>query len=158
MLDGPHPHLFLQCHVISLAPHSVKLSRSFPEHGINDGILDFDYLVYALGSVLPGPSDLWGSNVCGIIASPEQCKDELIYQGEKTQGIDWLKKNQKVIEDAPSVLVVGGGALGVRKSVLFLPNAVSFNGVIRICNRHRRCPSKQEGNPFAFPRTPATEV
>ncbi|KDQ22877.1 hypothetical protein PLEOSDRAFT_1050631 [Pleurotus ostreatus PC15] len=114
LLDGPHPHLFLQCHVVSLAPHSVKLSKSFPEHGINDGALDFDYLVYALGSVLPGPSDLWGSNVCGVVASPEKCKEELIYQGEKTQGIEWLKKNQKDIEDAPSVLVVGGGALGVQ--------------------------------------------
>ncbi|KAF4582710.1 hypothetical protein EYR40_002634 [Pleurotus pulmonarius] len=114
LLDDPHPHLFLQCHVISLTPHSVKLSKSFPEHGINDGVLDFDYLVYALGSVLPGPSDLWGSNVCGIVASPEKYKEELIYQGEKPQGIDWLKKNQKVIDDAPSVLVVGGGALGVQ--------------------------------------------
>lgn len=32
------------------------------------------------------------------------------------RGIEWLKAAQKRIQDAPSILVVGGGALGVRES------------------------------------------
>ncbi|KAJ8522818.1 hypothetical protein ONZ45_g692 [Pleurotus djamor] len=113
--DQPHPHLFLNCQALSLSPGSVKLSKSFPEHGIVDGVLKYEYLVYALGSILPSPLDLWGTDRCGIAADPEtEAREALIYHGEKSQGIEWLKSNHGVIEKAASILVVGGGALGVQ--------------------------------------------
>ncbi|PSR71374.1 hypothetical protein PHLCEN_2v12750 [Hermanssonia centrifuga] len=78
------------------------LSRAFPEQGIPDAKLDFDYLVYALGSHLPQPIDLWAK------------EGSAIYGGTKSEGVDWMKRAQTRIEQAPSVLVVGGGALGIQ--------------------------------------------
>jgi hypothetical protein len=37
-------------------------------------------------------------------------------RGTKPEGVAWLRDMQKKIEHADSVLVVGGGALGVRES------------------------------------------
>ncbi len=36
------------------------------------------------------------------------------YRGDKSEGCQWFKEKQKMIKDAPTVLVVGGGALGIR--------------------------------------------
>ncbi|KAF8641752.1 hypothetical protein AX16_009829 [Volvariella volvacea WC 439] len=113
---GP-PHLFLQAHVLSMDAHSVTLSKSFPEHGIPTQKLAFDYAVYALGSHLPSPLDLWAPERDEhLIAEHLKKKDRtyVVYKGEKKEGIDWLKDSQKLVEDSPSVLVVGGGALGIQ--------------------------------------------
>jgi len=56
--------------------------------------------------------DLWG------IDPREERKEgekEWVYHGWKTEGCEWLKERQKAISAAPTVLVVGGGALGVRE-------------------------------------------
>jgi hypothetical protein len=42
------------------------------------------------------------------------------YGGTKAEGIAWLKRKQRVVEEAASVLVVGGGALGIRECFFFL--------------------------------------
>ncbi len=113
-----HPHLILHATVRALSPQSVMLSRAFPEQGIPDAKLDFDYLVYALGSHLPQPIDLWAK------------EGSAIYGGTKSEGVDWMKRAQTRIEQAPSVLVVGGGALGIRKSPHSIPFHCAMNNFV----------------------------
>jgi hypothetical protein len=57
----------------------------------------FKYLVYAAGSRLPHP----------LIRLPKK----------KMEAKDWLKENQRAVREASRVLVVGGGALGIRTSL-----------------------------------------
>ncbi|KAK0477886.1 hypothetical protein IW261DRAFT_1484350 [Armillaria novae-zelandiae] len=94
--------LVLHATVLSLTAKSVTLSRSFPEHGIATTEVSYNYAIYALGSHLPIPLNLWGT-----------WKDRA-YDGTKAKAIQWLKEKQKVIKQAESVLVVGGGALGIQ--------------------------------------------
>jgi hypothetical protein len=56
----------------------------------------FKYLIYATGSRLPHP----------LIRLPKK----------KMEAKDWLKENQRAVREATRVLVVGGGALGIRES------------------------------------------
>ncbi|KAJ7440307.1 hypothetical protein B0H11DRAFT_2292979 [Mycena galericulata] len=100
-------HIFIQAQIQSLETNSVKLSRAFPEHGIDSDILHFDYAVYALGSHLPSPLNLWNS-------APGEKSAVQAYGGTKAESVAWLKGKQRTIEDAGSVLVVGGGALGIQ--------------------------------------------
>ena len=111
-------HVFLHAQVTSLNANSVTLSRAFPEHGVSeqDRTLHFDYLVYALGSHLPAPINLWGP------ADFELEQDKPIpYDGTKAAGINWLTRFRAVIERTSSVLVVGGGALGIREDICAFP-------------------------------------
>lgn len=195
-------HLILNAQVTSLGEHSLTLNCSFPEHGIVDGQLNFDFAVYALGSHLPAPINLWGpvgdeeeikesskpedvsvpqakaedvplsfpatslDEPAPVVAAstvekaiitaetdavvlpstlPQPAKeaeekealtsspsepvkdDKLVSQapavvpvavnlpGTKPAAIDWLKRFSKRVEKVSSVLVVGGGALGIRK-------------------------------------------
>lgn len=105
-------HIFLHAQVTSVDLHSLTLSRSFPEHGVNesDRTLHFDYLVYALGSHLPAPIDLWGP----VDPEAEKGKSQA-YDGRKSSGINWLERFRGMVEAVSSVLVVGGGALGIRE-------------------------------------------
>jgi len=107
-------HLFLHAQVISIdGPNRLTLSRSFPELGLGSEV-EFDYMVYALGSHLPAPIDLWGP------VGDTQEKGEVVeeygveHRGTKVGGIDWLRRFRRRIEHASSVLVVGGGALGIQ--------------------------------------------
>ncbi|KAF9484578.1 FAD/NAD(P)-binding domain-containing protein [Pholiota conissans] len=102
--DSPKPeHIFLHAEVLSLRPNSLTLSRTFPELGIPTHTLAFDYAIYALGSHLPPPLNLWGSPA-----------GQVEYYGLKSEGCEWFKEKQKQIKEAPTVLVVGGGALGIQ--------------------------------------------
>lgn len=74
----------------------------------------FDYLIYALGARMPQPINVW--------SHPRT-------QGTKLQGTEWLQTRQKAIKAARSVLIVGGGALGVREC----PNPKAFD------ERRQRC-------------------
>ena len=107
-------HVFLHAAVTSISQHSLVLDRAFPEHGISesDRTLRFEFLVYALGSHLPSPINLWGP-----VADEDVEKADVldVSRGTKEGGIAWLKKFQKRVERASSVLVVGGGALGIRE-------------------------------------------
>ncbi|KAJ7229572.1 iron uptake cluster protein [Mycena haematopus] len=103
-----HNYIFLQAHIHSLSTHSLTLSRAFPEHGIPTCTLHFDFAVYALGSHLPSPLNLWHATPDGKPAPPGA------YGGTKAESIAWLKGKQRAIEGAASVLVVGGGALGIQ--------------------------------------------
>ncbi|KAF7799136.1 hypothetical protein EIP86_010367 [Pleurotus ostreatoroseus] len=98
--------VLLQAQVTGLSPHSVTLSKAFPKYGIETPVLNFDYAIYSLGSHLPAPINIWGPSTDG--------KDLADSSGSKREGITWLAKFHSVIEKAPSVLVVGGGALGIQ--------------------------------------------
>ena len=104
-------HLFLNAQITSLSTHSLTLSKSFPEYGIGaegePATLHFDYAVYALGSHLPAPINLWGP-VC-------EKDGERIHDGSKAKAIDWLERFRANLDATRSVLVVGGGALGIRE-------------------------------------------
>lgn len=111
----------LQATITSLSPHSLTLSRSFPEHGIipdseGKNTLHFDYAIYALGSHLPAPLNFW--DPCHSLttdASNKAVSEELNgYNGTKAEGIMFLKRAQMTIEKSQSILIVGGGALGIR--------------------------------------------
>ncbi|EPQ52911.1 FAD/NAD P-binding domain-containing protein [Gloeophyllum trabeum ATCC 11539] len=133
------PHTFLHALVTALSPYSLTyqplaspLSHgariyecAHPSHGLytcpaaaSPHTLHFDYLVYALGSRLPAPIDLWGDE-------RERRADDLhqaqcasfaptSYKGTKAAGIAYLKRMQERVRAARSVLVVGGGALGIQ--------------------------------------------
>ncbi|KAJ3818707.1 hypothetical protein EV361DRAFT_949734 [Lentinula raphanica] len=109
--------LCLHATVRSVHPSYVVLDRSFPEKGIHTPEIHFDYLIYALGSTLPAPLDLWGSHPhSGRVSSPAKghVSGSKPYGGTKREGIAWLKAHQEVIEASESILVVGGGALGIQ--------------------------------------------
>ncbi|GJE90645.1 hypothetical protein PsYK624_067890 [Phanerochaete sordida] len=110
--DAPR-HVFLHARVTSLGPRSLTLSRAFPEHGVaeEDRTLHFDYLVYALGSHLPAPINVWGP----VDTEAERDKP-ILHDGTKAQGLKWLERFRAMIERTSSVLVVGGGALGIQYS------------------------------------------
>ncbi|KAJ6535104.1 hypothetical protein B0H19DRAFT_1184979 [Mycena capillaripes] len=100
-------YTFVQAQIQSMSVNSLKLSCAFPELGIETDTLHFDYAIYALGSHLPSPLNLWH-------ASPDGKPAVHAYGGTKPESIAWLKGKQRTIEDAASVLVVGGGALGIQ--------------------------------------------
>ncbi|RDB21672.1 Apoptosis-inducing factor B [Hypsizygus marmoreus] len=112
----PELHRRLQAHITSFSQKSLTLSQAFPEHGLPTQTVDFDFAIYALGSQLPAPLNLWGTDASGnpIPRKPSKGRQLPIYRGLKTEGIAWLQAHQKLIEESPSVLVVGGGALGIQ--------------------------------------------
>ncbi|KAI5890714.1 FAD/NAD(P)-binding domain-containing protein [Schizophyllum commune H4-8] len=111
--EKPNRLLNLTAQAQSLSPHAVTLDRAFPEHGIPTPKLDFEYAIYALGSTLPAPVNLWGPRLDAKMRADAEAV-EVLQVGSKASGIAWLKAAQRVIRDARSVLVVGGGALGVQ--------------------------------------------
>ncbi|RXW15659.1 hypothetical protein EST38_g10199 [Candolleomyces aberdarensis] len=105
-------HMVLKTQVIGLRPHYVTISEPHPELGIPTTEIAFDYAIYALGAHLPAPLDLWGRDPRASVKAVDQ--KPWAYNGFKTDGTLWLKERQKVIEASPTVLVVGGGALGIQ--------------------------------------------
>lgn len=115
--DTPHIRIHgtvtsLHPHYITYIPHPVTSSSS-SEPTPKPQTLHFDYLIYALGSHLPSPIDLWEHHR-GRHLDKIRCHDEPTYTGTKSQGIDRLRERQARIEAAQSVLIVGGGALGIQ--------------------------------------------
>ena len=74
----------------------MTLSRAFPEHGLSD-VVHFDYAIYALGSHLPAR------------------------RPSRAESVAWLQQHQQAVAAAGSVLVVGGGALGIRECSRAVP-------------------------------------
>ncbi|KAF7291727.1 Pyr-redox-2 domain-containing protein [Mycena chlorophos] len=99
---NPQKYISLQATVQSISSNAITLSRSFPEHDIPTTKLPFDCAVYALGSHLPPPLALWESGKH--------------FNGTKAESIAWLKRKQDELSSPAitSVLVVGGGALGIQ--------------------------------------------
>lgn len=106
--------VLLHATVTSISPYSLTLDKAFPEYGVteSDRTLHFDYLVYALGSHLPAPINVWGPVADEDVESADVLN---VSRGTKEGGVAWLKRFQKRVQRASSVLVVGGGALGIRE-------------------------------------------
>ena len=84
--------MLLHALVTKITDTQVELDRSTPEMG---AAIPYDMLVMATGSQLPQPGTLPTS--------------------EKTASVQWLKDYQKKIQNASNIVIVGGGAVGVRK-------------------------------------------
>lgn len=115
-------HEFVHGQIVSLSPSSItvkELGQSPTSEPLpSPRRIPFDYALYALGSHLPAPINLWGP-VPSQSFSSSAVKDSLtstsVYSGFKPEGIEWLQKHQTVIKESQSILVVGGGPLGIRK-------------------------------------------
>lgn len=135
---GPStPHILVHAEVKSITPHAITLSRPHPVSSSPDGTtVPFDYLIYALGSHLPAPINLWAEVPDDLIDAskvdePEDLEEDVIAMtGTREAGIAWLQRFQRRVERARSVLVAGGGALGIRMSPHnFLPELWTHSNV-----------------------------
>ncbi|KAG9125991.1 hypothetical protein FRC07_005299 [Ceratobasidium sp. 392] len=75
--------------------------------------IEYDYLIYGLGSHLPSPINVWADPVPER-GQPESDLPKVNRHGDKVEGTSWLRAAQARVKEAHSVLVVGGGALGVQ--------------------------------------------
>lgn len=104
--------VWIHGNVSSLSSHSVTFTRlssddpDRPAGGIET--MDFDYLIYSLGASLPSPVDVWGIEASGLSI-------EGVPMGCKTRGVGYMQQRAETMKRAKSVLVVGGGALGIRE-------------------------------------------
>ena len=73
----------------------------------------FDYAVYAFGAHLPAPVDVWAHE--GEAHGKNTGEGVISKNGTKVEGVEWLRKTQERIKTAKSVLLIGGGAMGIRK-------------------------------------------
>lgn len=73
----PDHYLVLHAQVSSLVSHSVTLDQSFPALRLGRTI-SFSYAVYALGSKLPAPIDLWAHESVenSVVAQPGAASPE----------------------------------------------------------------------------------
>lgn len=83
-------HSFIQAKVSSLKPHEVVLDREWK----GSKQIPFDYLVAATGTRLAAP---------GTMPSDE-----------KPNAVDYLKQYNQGIKKSKSVILIGGGAVGVQ--------------------------------------------
>ena len=115
--------------------------------------IPFDYCIYSLGAKYPSPINVWTHQPSIISHEPASIVNHLTNhevheinptpresrvggglgvvevtecRGTKKEGIAWMKAAQERIKEMDRILVVGGGALGVRESarLLFLPEVV----------------------------------
>ncbi|KAJ3928399.1 MAG: hypothetical protein NXY57DRAFT_1100231 [Lentinula lateritia] len=138
-----HQDLCLHASVRSVHSSYVVLDKSFPERGVPTPELRFDYLVYALGSRLPAPLDLWGSSPKSGRASHKDAVVFKPYAGTKQEGISWLKTHQEVIKSSDSILVVGGGALGIQFAT-DISAIYPYKTITLLHSRHRLLPRFDE--------------
>ncbi|KAF9232991.1 hypothetical protein BU15DRAFT_54458 [Melanogaster broomeanus] len=114
----------LHSHHITYIPHtSSDPSTSTPHSALllqpgkdeeHEQSLHFDYAIYALGSHLPSPINLWESRDANILKILV-CIRLYVPRGRgKHEGISWLRSRQRIVAEARNVVVVGGGALGIR--------------------------------------------
>ena len=99
-LDRRDQHLLLHANVRQVDTANKRVVY-FPVGSEEAQSIDWDYLIYALGSHLPDPINVWSQ--------------QAQYDGTKLAGVKWLQQAQQRIKAASSILVVGGGALGVRE-------------------------------------------
>lgn len=76
----------------------------------------FDYMIFALGSILPAPINTWSvpSAKLDNEASKILQSGKSGFWGGKQRGVKWLRETQDRIAAAESILIIGGGALGVQ--------------------------------------------
>lgn len=130
------PHIVIHGTIIRLDRDRVTYTPTAYESNKSEQVektLEFEYAVYALGAQLPAPIDLWGT--ANIFDEPKSVAESVDLDsvkqqldtgevGTKRAGIEWLHKAQKRLGRVRSVLVVGGGALGIRMFSLSISFAI----------------------------------
>ncbi|WVQ78398.1 hypothetical protein IAT38_000484 [Cryptococcus sp. DSM 104549] len=119
-------HQFIQACVTKLSAHEVTIIRPSEEssaaaakreaegkgtmtYGEFDGeeeTIHFDYLLYALGSTLPDPVNVWAK-------LDEDYKGDERKLGTKKCGLRFMAKQDEKFKKSDRILIVGGGALGI---------------------------------------------
>lgn len=114
-------HQFIQACVTKLTSREVTFIRPTQQasssnptaenmtYGEFDGVeetIKFDYLLYALGSTLPDPVNVWQPIDEGAV-------DEERKPGTKKRGLRFMKLQKEKFKQADRILIVGGGALGI---------------------------------------------
>lgn len=101
----PSPHRILRANALSLSPstRTLTLDRPIPGASADSGshALSYDALVLATGTKLSPPGTMPG-------------------KGDKAEGVKYLQSIQGELEKAGEIIIVGGGAVGVRASPLAL--------------------------------------
>lgn len=97
-------HAIVQAKVVSLKPKELTLDREWQ----GSKQLSFEYLVAATGTRLASP---------GTMPSDE-----------KTHAVDYLRQYNQGIKNSKSVLIIGGGAVGVQ-SKLF-SSSMTFDNLV----------------------------
>ncbi|GAK67636.1 iron uptake cluster protein [Moesziomyces antarcticus] len=137
-------HQLLHANVLELDQQNRRVSYEL----INDkaaGVqwLQWDYLVYALGSHLPDPINVWSGG-------SEQGSRQ--HDGSKKMGVQWLRDAQDRIEKADSIVIIGGGALGVQ---LATDIAVTYGRSKRVTLTHSRAQLLPRFDPWMHERAAA---
>lgn len=105
--------VWIHGNVSSLSSHSVTFTRlssddaDCPAGGVET--INFDYMIYALGATLPSPVNVWGTEA-------SEMSLEGVPMGSKKRGVEYMQRRAETMKRARSILVVGGGALGIRQS------------------------------------------
>ncbi|EED17576.1 Amid-like NADH oxidoreductase, putative [Talaromyces stipitatus ATCC 10500] len=89
-LPNSSSHAVVQARVLSVQPQYVKLDREW--QGSNQ--IPFEYLTIATGTTLAEPGT--------------------IKHDDKVSSVQYLQRHQEQVKKANSILIVGGGALGVQ--------------------------------------------
>jgi hypothetical protein len=125
---------FIQGTVTALSSHSVSFIRpaarrsgTMSSYGSSttvgtydfegpEDIVHFDYCIYALGSGMPDPCNVWSEhpNLPPGIDNEEHLKG----RGSKKCGVTWMEERARDRKEAKRILIVGGGALGIRGFLL----------------------------------------
>lgn len=102
-------HVLLHANILQLDQDRRRVSYELiDDKAAGVQWLQWDYLVYALGSHLPDPINVWSGS-----------EHVLWHDGSKKMGVRWLKDAQDRTQQAKSIVIVGGGALGVRECLCF---------------------------------------
>ncbi|KAJ9480406.1 Pyr_redox_2 domain-containing protein [Pseudozyma hubeiensis] len=118
-------HALLHANILQLDQDRRRVSYELiDDKGAGVQWLQWDYLVYALGSHLPDPINVWSSS-----------EHVNRHDGSKKMGVRWLKDAQDRIQQAKSIVIVGGGALGVQ---LATDIAVTYGSSKKLTLTHSR--------------------
>ncbi|KAG2136600.1 uncharacterized protein EDB93DRAFT_1168540 [Suillus bovinus] len=128
-------HVRVQATITSIDNHCITLSPNPPGSRQSFFELEFDYAIYALGSHLPSPIDLWSHRKESGVTSISESPEIPTYGGTKLEGISSIRTRQKRVEAARSVLIVGGGALGIQ----FASDIAAVHPQKRVTLLHSRC-------------------
>ncbi|KAL4907362.1 hypothetical protein BDW74DRAFT_123630 [Aspergillus multicolor] len=90
LFDPAASHAVVQARVLSVQPHHVKLDREWQ----GSGQIPYEYLVVATGTRLSEPAGM--------------------RDNDKISSVAYLQKHQATIKNAKSILIAGGGAVGVQ--------------------------------------------
>lgn len=105
------PHLLLHANITKLESHRVHFKYLGADNVEKEpGFVDFEYCIYALGSSLPPPINVWSTSE----ESRKKPTHSGIWHGTKTEGRQYLRDEQDRIRAATSIAIVGGGALGIQ--------------------------------------------